>query len=64
MTEELLAFAYLTPLIAVLGLFWHVARKLGQIENEVKQVRQENHRLEGELLALRTLLSVLVDSRR
>jgi hypothetical protein len=47
----------------VFGLFWNVARRLGHIESEVSQLRKENRRLESELLALRTLLSMLVDSR-
>jgi hypothetical protein len=62
-TENLMVFAYLAPMVAILALFWSVARRLGHIESEVTQLRKENSRLESELLALRTLLSMLVDSR-
>jgi hypothetical protein len=62
--EALMFLGYLAPMAGIFGLFWNVARKLGHIESEVKQLRKENVRLEGELLALRTLLSVLVDARR
>jgi hypothetical protein len=63
MTEQLMIVAYFAPMAAVFGLFWNVARRLGHIEAEVTQLRKENRRLESELLALRTLLSMLVDSR-
>jgi hypothetical protein len=63
MTEQLMVIAYFAPMAAVFGLFWNVARRLGHIEAEVTQLRKENRRLESELLALRTLLSMLVDSR-
>jgi hypothetical protein len=63
MTEQLMILGYLAPMAAVFGLFWNVARRLGHIEAEVSQLRKENRRLESELLALRTLLSMLVDSR-
>jgi hypothetical protein len=63
MTEPMMALAYLAPMAGVFGLFWNVARRLGHIESEVSQLRKENRRLESELLALRTLLSMLVDSR-
>jgi hypothetical protein len=63
MNETLMALAYLAPMAGVFGLFWNVARRLGHIESEVSQLRKENRRLESELLALRTLLSMLVDSR-
>lgn len=65
MTEEsLMAFAYLTPLTAILALFWNVARKLGRIEIEVEAMRRENAQLQSRIDALRDLLSVVLDSRR
>ena len=64
MTTELMTFAYLTPLVGILGMFWNVARKLGNIETEVKQLRHENKRLESDVHALRMLMTVVVDSRR
>lgn len=56
-------FAYLTPIVGVLGLFWQVARKLGKIESELDSMRRENQQLKSRIDALRDLLSVLVDSR-
>jgi len=56
--------ADLVPMVAVFGLFWHVALKLGRIESEMHEVREENRKLRSDLLSLQTLMSVLVDSRR
>jgi hypothetical protein len=64
MNEQLMVFAYLTPLMGVLGLFWHVARKLGEIEALIAKHDDEVRRLRSDILSLQTLLSVLVDSRR
>jgi hypothetical protein len=64
MTDDLMMLAYLAPLMAILGLFWQVARKLGKIESELEQMRRENGQLKSRIDALRDLLSVLVDSRR
>jgi hypothetical protein len=63
MSEPMMLLAYMGPMVAVFGLFWNVARRLGHIEAEVIQLRTDNRRLEAEVLALRTLLSMLVDSR-
>jgi len=63
MTDPLMMLAYFAPMAGVFGLFWSVARRLGHIEAEVSQLREANRRLESELLALRTLMSMLVDSR-
>lgn len=54
----------LVPMAAVFGLFWHVALKLGRIEAEMHEVREENRKLRSDLMSLQTLMSVLVDSRR
>ena len=54
----------LVPMVAVFGLFWHVALKLGRIESEMHEVREENRKLRSDLLSLQTLMSVLIDSRR
>jgi len=62
-TEQMMMLYWVAPMVAVLGLFWNVARKLGHIEAEVKELRKENRRLETELLALRAVLSMLVDGR-
>ena len=62
MSEQLLMS--LVPMVGVLGLFWHVALKLGRIEAEMLEVRDENRKLRSDLLSLQTLMSVLVDARR
>jgi len=59
-----MTLAYLAPMVGVLGLFWHVACKLGQIEADMIQLREENRRLRSDLMSLQTLMSVLVDGRR
>ena len=64
MTEPGMMLAYLAPMLGVLGLFWNVARKLGHLESEMEQVRDENRSLRSDILSLQTLLSLLVDSRR
>jgi regulator of replication initiation timing len=63
MAELGYVMAFVVPMLGVFGLFWNVARKLGQIETELHQVVRENRKLSAEVLALRTLLSMLVDSR-
>jgi hypothetical protein len=63
MTEQMMMLYWVAPMVAVLGLFWNVARKLGHIEAEVKELRKENRRLESELLALRAVLTMIVDGR-
>jgi ribosomal protein L13E len=64
MNEPMMMLGYLAPMVAVLGLFWNVARKLGQIESDLRQVRRENDSLRADVQALRDLLSVVIDSRR
>jgi hypothetical protein len=64
MTDDLMMLAYLAPLMAILGLFWQVARKLGKIETELEQMRRENRDLKSRIDALRDLLSIIVDGRR
>jgi len=64
MSDVGMALAYFSPMFGVLGLFWHVARKLGEIEADMRQLREENRKLRSDLLSLQTLMSVLVDGRR
>jgi hypothetical protein len=64
MNDPAMMLAYLAPMLGVLGLFWNVARKLGHLESEMKNVREENRRLRSDIVSLQTLLSMLVDSRR
>jgi hypothetical protein len=64
MTDSLAMLAYLAPMLGILGLFWNVARKLGQIESELKDVREQNRNLRAEVSALRDLMGIVIDSRR
>jgi hypothetical protein len=48
----------------VAGAAWRIAAKLTAVENRLKHLEAENRALKSDLLSMRTLLSVLVDSRR
>lgn len=64
MNEISMLAAYIAPMSIVAGAAWRIASKLSAVEGRLKQLEQENRALKSDLLALRTLLSVLVDSRR
>ena len=64
MTDAAMILAYIGPMSIVAGAAWRIAVKLTAVENRLKQLEHENRALKSDLLALRTLLSVLVDSRR
>jgi len=64
MDESVMLLGWVGPMVAIGGLFWNVARKLGHIEATVDELRNENRRLKSDVAALRDLLSVIVDARR
>jgi hypothetical protein len=64
MTETAMMLAYFAPMSIVAGAAWRIASKLSAVESRLKQLETENRALKSDLLALRTLLSILVDSRR
>ncbi len=64
MTDVGMALGYIAPMLAVLALFWNVARRLGAIEAEVKHVRDDNDAMRQELRSVRDLVSVFLDSGR
>jgi hypothetical protein len=64
MTDISMIVAYIAPMSIIAGAAWRVAAKLTAVEQRLKQLEHENRSLKSDLLALRTLLSVLVDSRR
>ncbi len=64
MTDAALALGYIAPMLAVLALFWNVARRLGAIEADVKHVRDNHEELRAEMRSLRDLVSVFLDSGR
>jgi type II secretory pathway component PulJ len=63
-TDLSIMIAYVAPMSIVAGAAWRIATKLTAVEQRLKQLEAENRALKSDLLALRTLLSVLVDSRR
>jgi hypothetical protein len=63
-TDVSIMIAYVAPMSIVAGAAWRIATKLTAVEQRLKQLEAENRALKSDLLALRTLLSVLVDSRR
>jgi hypothetical protein len=64
MNEIGLMVAYIAPMSVVAGAAWRIAAKLTSVENRLKHLERENSSLKSDIVALRTLLSVLVDSRR
>jgi hypothetical protein len=64
MNELQMLAAYLAPMSIVAGAAWRIAFKLSAVEQRLEQLEAENSSLKSDLVALRTLLSVLVDSRR
>ena len=64
MSDLGMAIAYFGPMLAVLGIFWNVARRLGAIESDVKHVREDNVELRAEMRSMRDLVSVFLDAGR
>ena len=64
MTDVGMLVAYIAPMSIVAGAAWRIAAKLTAVETRLKHLERENQSLKSDLVALRTLLSVLVDSRR
>jgi hypothetical protein len=64
MNEATMLLAYIAPMSIVAGAAWRIATKLTAVEQRLKHLEQENRALKSDVLALRTLLSILVDSRR
>jgi hypothetical protein len=64
MSELSMLLAYIAPMSIVGGAAWRIAAKLTAVENRLKHLERENGSLKSDIVALRTLLSVLVDSRR
>jgi hypothetical protein len=63
-TDVGMVLAYIGPMSVVAGAAWRIAAKLAAVENRLRHLERENGSLKAELTALRTLLSILVDSRR
>jgi ApbE superfamily uncharacterized protein (UPF0280 family) len=64
MTEPAMILAYVGPMLAVAGAAWRISSRLAHVDAQLKAIKAENARLSSDLVALRTLLSVIVDSRR
>jgi len=64
MSELTMMIAYIAPMSIVAGAAWRISAKLTAVDNRLKHLESENRALKSDLVALRTLLSILVDSRR
>ena len=64
MTELEMVAAYVAPLATIGAAAWRMSARLTKMDNKLAQLEQENRNLHAEIRALRTLMSVIVDSRR
>ena len=64
MTELQMFVAYVGPLSIIAGAAWKMSARLAKMDARLAQLEKENRELKSDITALRTLLSVLVDSRR
>lgn len=64
MTELQMFVAYVGPLSVIAGAAWKMSARLARMEERLAALEKENRELKSDITALRTLLSVLVDSRR
>jgi len=64
MTELQMLVAYVGPLSIIAGAAWKMSARLAKMDSRLAQLEKENRDLKSDITALRTLLSVLVDSRR
>jgi len=56
--------AYVGPMSIIAGAAWKMSGRLSKMDARLAQLERENRELKSDITALRTLLSVLVDSRR
>jgi hypothetical protein len=56
--------AYLGPMSIIAGSAWRASAKLTSIEIRLEQLEERNRQLRADVSALRTLLTVVIDSRR
>lgn len=64
MTELEMVAAYVAPLATIGAAAWRMSARLTKMDEKLSQLERENRNLHAEISALRTLLSVIVDSRR
>lgn len=64
MSELQMIAAYIAPMLAISGAAWRMSARLAKMDARLAQLERENRDLKSDITALRTLLSVLVDSRR
>jgi len=64
MTELQMFVAYVGPLSVIAGAAWKMSARLARMEERLAALAKENSGHTADITALRTLLSVLVDSRR
>jgi len=64
MSELQMLAAYIAPMLGIAGAAWKMSARLAKMDARLAQLEKENRELKSDITALRTLLSVLVDSRR
>jgi len=64
MTELEMFLAYVAPLATIGAAAWRMSARLTKMDEKLSQLERENRNLHAEISALRTLMSVIVDSRR
>jgi len=64
MSELQMLVAYVGPMSVIAGAAWKMSARLSKMDARLAQLERENRELKSDITALRTLLSVLVDSRR
>ena len=64
MTEAQMLLAYVAPMATIAAAAWRLSARLTAMDKKLEQLEQENQQLRAEVSALRTLMSVIVDSNR
>ena len=64
MTDLQMLFAYVAPMATIAAAAWRLSARLTAMDKKLEQLEQENQQLRAEVSALRTLMSVIVDSNR
>lgn len=64
MSELQMVVAYVAPMATIAAAAWRLSARLTAMDKKLEQLEQENQQLRAEVSALRTLMSVIVDSNR
>lgn len=64
MSELQMLAAYVAPMATIAAAAWRLSARLTAMDKKLEQLEHENQQLRAEVSALRTLMSVIVDSNR